>query len=483
MRRGPLYFMLLVAGCGGRPAVPDAGTDRPPTPPPDHAIADHALADHHLVDARPADARPLDRTPDQYVTPPPAWALSAGGTGTDAVEAMALDSTGNVYLTGYFSGKATFGATTLTATSSSDLFVAKILPSGTFAWAVSGHGTGFNRGTALAIAPGGDVVVAGEVNGTITFGATTLSSTGGGDVFVARLDSSGALKWAVAAGGTGWDFATAVVVDAAGVYVTGSFFDIATFGGHTASAPGKQGLFVARASHAGAFQSAVAGVPTAWVAPNAITVDSTGDLRLAGSFRDTLKLGSKTLTSAGEEDLFVARLESDGTWLWAISAGGVLKDTVGGLALDAAGNAYLTGAFQGAATFGTHSLASPLETPYIAKASPAGTFDWAATALNLPQYLGAGSAIAIAAGDPIIVGMSSGSTTANVFLKHASPAGAILSTLEVASVFVTPLAIATDGLHAYIAANFSYSTTLSVPAVTLTSVGETDLCVWKMPLL
>lgn len=78
----------------------------------------------------------------------------------------------------------------------------------------------------------------------------------------------------------------------------------------------------------------------------AVVRDASGQLVVAGEFRGTIQLGSLTLTSAGNYDVFVARLDAQGHWLQAARAGGPDYDNASGLALDAGGNAVLTGQFQ-----------------------------------------------------------------------------------------------------------------------------------------
>ena len=89
---------------------------------------------------------------------------------------------------------------------------------------------------------------------------------------------------------------------------------------------------------------------------NAIAVDSNGDLYVTGAFEQTATFGSTTLTTAGNDDIFVAKMNSTGHWLWAVQAGGASNDQGMDLAIDSAGNVFLTGQFQNTAQFGSDSL-------------------------------------------------------------------------------------------------------------------------------
>ena len=89
---------------------------------------------------------------------------------------------------------------------------------------------------------------------------------------------------------------------------------------------------------------------------NAVITDSNGDVYVAGSFEQSATFGSITLTSAGGDDIFVAKMNSSGGWLWAKQAGGSNDDHGVDLAVDSGGNIFLTGEFQSTAFFGSDSM-------------------------------------------------------------------------------------------------------------------------------
>lgn len=148
-----------------------------------------------------------------------------GGTGADEGKALAVDSAGYTWTIGKFASSMPVGSTNLTSAGNSDVFVARFDSSGVAQWAVRLGGSTADEGLALALSPAGDAVaIAGKFTGTAAFGAVSLTSAGGNDAFVAKLDSSGAVLWAVGIGSTSADEATAVAFNAAGdVFVTGSF--------------------------------------------------------------------------------------------------------------------------------------------------------------------------------------------------------------------------------------------------------------------
>jgi len=83
-----------------------------------------------------------------------------------------------------------------------------------------------------------------------------------------------------------------------------------------------------------------------------------GSAIITGTYTGTATFGTTTLTTAGLADVFVARIDPDGAWAWAQSAGGTSSDEAFGVSSLADGGAIVTGSIQGTATFGTTTLTS-----------------------------------------------------------------------------------------------------------------------------
>jgi len=115
------------------------------------------------------------------------WAIQAGGTDNDFGYGIAVDANGNSYATGSFSESVTFGTTTLTSSGYEDIFVAKLDSSGNWLWAKQAGGTDYDDGNGIAVDDNGNSYVTGYYEGSATFGATTLTSIGSWDIFVAKL--------------------------------------------------------------------------------------------------------------------------------------------------------------------------------------------------------------------------------------------------------------------------------------------------------
>ena len=117
------------------------------------------------------------------------WAVGAGGTSADWGNGIAVDSSGNAYVTGTFQGTAAFGNFDLTSQGSYDFFVAKLNSTGSWQWAVEAGGTSGDYGNGIAVDSSGNVYVTGGFS-SAAFGPTNLAANGSKDIFVAYIDGA-----------------------------------------------------------------------------------------------------------------------------------------------------------------------------------------------------------------------------------------------------------------------------------------------------
>lgn len=152
---------------------------------------------------------------------------------------------------------------------------------------------------------------------------------------------------------------------------------------------------------------------------NAIAVDAAGNSYVAGYFTGTATFGTNTLVSAGNTDIFITKQNSSGQLLWARRAGGPGYDTAKGIAVDALGNCYVTGAYEGEASFsGSTSLTNTSPTSYadafLAQYDSTGTLVWARSA-GVEFANDEGTAVAVDnAGNVLVTGHSVLDTFAGV---------------------------------------------------------------------
>ena len=336
------------------------------------------------------------------------WAKQMGGASVEHAMSIAVDAAGNVYTTGYFSSSpADFdpgpGVFNLIPAGFDDIFISKLDASGNFVWAKQIGGAGEDFGYSIAVDGSGNVYTTGFFAATVDFdpgaGVFNLSSVGGTDIFVLKLDAGGNFVWAKQMEGAGQGYS--IAVDAAGnVYTTGIFagtvdFDPGPGTDNLTYAGGSgQDIFVSKLDASGNF---VWARQMGGVSPDqgkSIAVDAAGNVYTTGFFQGTANFdpgGVFNLTALGADDIFISKLDASGNFVWAKQMGGTSDDVGLSIAVDASGNVYTTGDFQGVGDFdpgaGVFNLTtSGGEDIFISKLDAAGNFVWA-------QQIGGASAI------------------------------------------------------------------------------------------
>ncbi|MDO7850453.1 SBBP repeat-containing protein [Hymenobacter convexus] len=293
-----------------------------------------------------------------------------------------------------------------------------------FDWAVGGDApTTYEQqvqNTGVATDAAGNSYVTGIFRNTLKLGSTMLTAVGDYDIYVASLDAKGHYRWAVQAGGNGWDISKAVALDASGnVYITGYLEsnDI-RFGALAVANPvfanGSTPVFVAKLSPTGTWlRVTTATNPSArflYMLGTALAVDGPGNVYITGGFNGNPQFGNTSLESYGY-GVFVAKLNTAGTWDWAVRGGGAAYDFGQGIALDGSGNAYVTGFFEASqATFGSIQLPNATRSKdlFVAKLDASGRWLWATHAGTANTATGNGIAVD-AAGNAYITGAVAGS--------------------------------------------------------------------------
>jgi len=299
------------------------------------------------------------------------WLLLAGASGDDHGFDMITDKLGNVYLTGYISDKYGMGGQTglfgtlvspVIPTGDSLAFVTKISPSGTFQWVSTFEATDGERDNRIAIDSMANVYVTGGFHGTSTFGPYTITSNGARDIFVLKMDSSGTIQWVSTAGSTLSDRANSVTVDKfQDIYITGEFRDKLAFGTDSLNnngGPSGRDVFVAKIDKNGTWKwGKKAGSKSGSEKGNRITSSKQGLLFVTGQIKDSTKFGSAaTLPATDSIQIFVAAIDTSGKWQWAIQAGSPVEDRGTGIVVDDSCNIYVCGYYEETALFDSMSM-------------------------------------------------------------------------------------------------------------------------------
>lgn len=216
-----------------------------------------------------------------------------------------------------------------------------------FGWAKKMGGASYDRGQNLAVDQNGNVYSTGNFSATVDFdpgaGMYNLTSAGQADAFISKLDANGNLVWAKRIGGTSDNSGMGIVPDADGnLYFVGNFTGTVDFDPNT---------------------------------------------------------GTYNLTSAGSYDISVSKMDANGNLIWAKAVGGIEMDQVNALALDAAGEVYMTGSFSDIVDFDPGTGVSNLTSAsardiFVTKFNSDGDFIWAKSMPGTSLLGDGGNAIA-----------------------------------------------------------------------------------------
>ena len=330
------------------------------------------------------------------------WAKQMGGSYNDVGNSIATDSSGNVYTVGYFHFTVDFDPEAssnayLTSAGDADIFISKLDPDGNFLWAKRLGGTGYDLGNSLVLDDLGNIYITGGFSGTVDFdpdaGTAFLTSAGSADIFISKLDTDGHFIWVKQMGGTGAaSSGNSIVLDTSkNIYSTGTFTGIVDFdpgaGVTNLTSAGSNDIFVSKLDSDGNFIWAKQLGGTNDDSGHSIAVDAYGSVYTTGSFYGTADfdpgMSTAYLVSAGDNDIFISKLDSDGNYLWAQKMGGPLFGEEGqSIAIDAFGNVYTTGSFWGTVDFdsgvGVANLTSAgMWDVFISKLNSSGDLIWA----------------------------------------------------------------------------------------------------------
>lgn len=344
-------------------------------------------------------------------TPALTWVKQMGKFGGFITpRATVVDASGSVITTGLFKNTQDFdpgiGVSTLTsinnpntANNQNDIFISKVDANGDFVWAKQLGGIDLKDAVSIGLDAAGNVYTTGNFYGTVDFdpgvGISNLTSKGYNDIFISKLDTSGNFVWAKQMGSIFGDSGYAIAVDSAGnVFTTGSFSDTCDFDpnvGVSNMSTLVEGIFISKLDTNGNFVWAKSMGGIAYNKGRLITLDSTGNIFVSGTFGGTTDFdpnaGVANLTSVGafggNEDMFVLKLDGNGNYVWAKQFSGTGFKIFTGLAVDATGNIFTSGMFFGTVDFDPSVSVNNLvqatgsDDGFITKLDASGNFGWA----------------------------------------------------------------------------------------------------------
>ena len=295
------------------------------------------------------------------------WAKRFGKTGGTQATGVALDSTsGDVVLTGYFTGSTNFGGGVVTAgAGDTGGFVAAFASGGAYKWASVFTGADVTT-SSVAVDGAGNVLLVGNFTGSTNFGGGLVSSSATGDNFLAKFNSAGTYQWLKHFGAAPSAccalFRRAAVDSAGNIYLVGEPQGNALDLG-CGALPTGMSMFVAKFDSAGSCGWSKAYGPGSdsgsnYTQSETIAFDPTGNVFVAGGFYGTIDFGSGSMTAPGiGMDVFIQKFSPTGKLAWAKSFGsGGSVAQVTGIAADACGNILADGTFSQTIDFGCTTL-------------------------------------------------------------------------------------------------------------------------------
>ena len=341
------------------------------------------------------------------------WGLSIGNKGRDETTGISLDPLGNLYMTGTFEDSVDVidgaGVEYVKGNGWRDILVAKYSPAGDKLWAFALGDLGWDRGWALTTDDQGAVYVGGVFSGTVDFdpsaGTTAFTANPAGvwpDGYLAKYDTDGNLLWAKhlltardrAASQTATLLAIhSMEIDGNGdLVIGGAFWDTVYLSPSKmiVSQTSLRDMFLAKYDTDGnlLWGQQMGGGGDQQI--QALTTDEQDNIFTTGYFFGTPDFdpagGGSTLTSAGLEDMFLAKYTSTGSLDWVKGIGSINGSNTSSemgmdVGTDAMGNVYFTGRLLGPADFDPSSAMGDIvlfssAASFVAKYDSQGGFDW-----------------------------------------------------------------------------------------------------------
>jgi uncharacterized protein (TIGR02145 family) len=324
------------------------------------------------------------------------WAKGISGNNNNISYSIKNDAIGNSYMTGQFQGTATFDTIQLTSYGGYDIFIAKYSPSGNFLWAKHAGGIADDRGYGISVDTKGNIFITGCFAHAAVFDTIQLMNndlSNATHFFIARYDQNGNCLWAKKAEGKSSDFGSAIAIDAnSNCYVTGSFSGTPTFDTVQFNCYGLTDIFIAKYDIDGNFIWAKQAGGDMSDAGHSISVDAYGNSFVTGEYEDTSKFGTFKFYGFGD---FIAKYDPDGNCLWAK---GFKGNTGLAISIDNHNNIYFTGQFEETATFDSIQISGYVTHPstvniFIAKCDPNGNCLWAKPAGSSQDDVGQGISV------------------------------------------------------------------------------------------
>jgi hypothetical protein len=330
------------------------------------------------------------------------WTNTFGGAFSEFGDSVAVDSAGNVYVTGRYIGVIDFdpgpGYDYHTA-EGKDIFLCKFNSRGAFQWANTWGGPGADYGFGITVDGGDNVFVVGNFDSVADFDpgpGEDIHVGNNGDAYIVKFDTNGGLEWAHTWGGNMWDYCEDVAISPSGyIFITGCFWDSVDFkpgsGSKWRHSQGYWDAFLVKYKPSGTFYWVKTWGGTGYDFGNGLAISSTGDVYVTGDFQRSVDFdpgwGQAVIVVGFHMSTYLSKFSHGGSFQWVQNLSGADVEIVEysdpgiGIDVDSYGNVYITGWYEGVAEFpepfGQKLPSNGGPDAYIAKFQYDGDCEWA----------------------------------------------------------------------------------------------------------
>jgi hypothetical protein len=284
------------------------------------------------------------------------WSKAIPGTANSGSHAVAVNASQDVLMAADFTNAIDSGGMTYTSDGEEDILLSKYKDNGVHEFTVTFGDGDRQLVSGIAATSPGALVATGTFRGTLDFGVGPLAAAGD-DAFLVKLDATGAHLWSRQYGGPGDQLGNGVATNASGVYIVGTFSETIELA-EVHTSVGNEDVFVAKLDLEGTplWSRRFGGFEAD--EGRRIAVDDAGNVVITGEFRGEFDFDDGAYVSAGLRDIFVLKLDPCGKLLWSKQLGNALDNAYEALAVDKTGNVYVGGRFEGTIDFGGGPLTS-----------------------------------------------------------------------------------------------------------------------------
>lgn len=245
-------------------------------------------------------------------------------------------------------------------------------------WNQKAGGVTIEEGNDITGSSTGATYATGFFSSSAQFGSNNLTSNGLSDVYLSKIDQNGSFAWSIGFGGIGIDEGIGVAYNETNdqVILCGHFSDTIQIGNNTLSAQGNQDVFLAAFDSNGTPQWSQSFGSTQLDLVSDLAIDASGNIVLIGAHSDTIQFSGQTLSHQSQKDVYLIKFGPTGNVLWTQSGNGLGDNTGLEIDTDLSGNVYVAGIFSNNITFDNLHTTNGQNAIFLAQFNSVGVEQW-----------------------------------------------------------------------------------------------------------